>query len=387
MPRLFYFSQQQLHRFDAQKSTSVPCQAIDQYKKNLAEIKQRKKWKSQGAGAQFMGLASTDDDSDFVEIFPADAVLIEDDKLIYSAHLDMGTAIQIKSLNNVQDAEALILRKSDFTVYEMDFDAVNRRLLLSASADYDLERHLCVLALDANRTQFITEGECQDSNPCVDPQNPDQIFYDSCGISYSGDLILGPKEICKLDMNTGDLDSVLAHPQFDYFKPQLDGLGNVYFIQRPYEGGRRPDHFFGFLKNILLAPVKIIKAIVGWLDFFTQRYTGESLKRTSGHNPAKVRHKTEEELFVEGNLIKAQQTLAKNKSAGEKFPGVIPTSWALMKLTPSGELLTLKKGVMSFTIHGDVIYYSNGRHLIELAPDQTEKLLIEARLISKIILG
>ena len=50
---------------------------------------------------------------------------------------------------------------------------------------------------------------------------------------------------------------------------------------------------------------------------------GESLKSTSGANPAKARQKSEEELFVEGNLIKAQKALQQNQSAGEKFAGVI----------------------------------------------------------------
>ncbi|MEG0483158.1 MAG: hypothetical protein RR569_08630, partial [Acinetobacter sp.] len=137
--------------------------------------------------------------------------------------------------------------------------------------------------------------------------------------------------------------------------------------------------------DIVFAPFKIIRAIVGWLDFFTQRYTGESLKTTSGHNPAKTQQKSEEELFVEGNLIKAQQNLERNKKAGEKYPGMIPNSWELIKMTPSGDMTTLKKGVMSFALKNDSIFFSNGQYLVEITPDQNEKLLVEAKLISKII--
>ncbi|NHB58119.1 hypothetical protein G9F32_08810 [Acinetobacter sp. 194] len=385
MSRIFYLSQQQLYCFDQTKSISIPCQAIDQYKKNLAEIKQRKQWKSQGAGAQFMGLNGAEAELDLSDISLTDVVYLDDKNVVYSAHLQGGTAIQMKPIDQLNDPEGLVLRKNEFVVDSMHIDPVNRRLVLSASQEYQVERHLCILALDANRTQFITEGESLDSNPFFNPLNTDEIYYDSCGLSYTYDVTLGPKEINKLNMTNGDLETIISDPKFDFFKPQMDRAGNLFFIQRPYNSAFYKEDFFSFLKNILLAPVKIIKAIVGWLDFFTQRYTGESLKRTSGANPAKARQKTEEELFVEGNLIKAQQTLEKNKQAGEKFPGVIPETWKLIKLTPSGEQVTVKKGVMSFVLKDGRILYSNGQHLLELDAEGNETLLLEARLISKII--
>ena len=97
-----------------------------------------------------------------------------------------------------------------------------------------------------------------------------------------------------------------------------------------------------------------------------------------------MKQKTEEELFVEGNLIKAQQTLEHNQRAGEKYPGVIPSSWELMKLTPSGEMMILKKGVMSFLIQEERIVYSNGKYLIALNQHADEVILKEEKLVAKI---
>ena len=186
-------------------------------------------------------------------------------------------------------------------------------------------------------------------------------------------------------MGTGDLDVVISDPKFDFFKPKLDSSGNLYFIKRPYTHGDQRESPVTTLKDIVFAPFKIIRAIVGWLDFFTQRYTGESLKTTSGNNPAKSQQKSEEELFVEGNLIKAQQNLERNQKLGEKYPGTIPNSWELVKRSPSGNMTVLKKGVMSYAIKDDQIFYSNGKYLVEILPDQSEKLLLEAKLISKIM--
>ena len=386
MSSLLYLSNQKLNLLQDNKSITVPCQAIDQYKKNLVEIQQRKEWKSKGTGAQFMGMRAEQEDTDLNFIFPADAVITSDHKLIYTAYLQEGTSINLKSLDNLQETEGLILRKNDFIVHDMAYDETKRRLALSVNGQSGYERHICILPLDANRTQYLTEGDCVDSHPMFDPRDSDQLYYDTCGLAY-GDhgVACGPKEICHLNMQTGDLETIISNVKFDFFKPKMDSLGNLYFLKRPYETSGRSSSPITSLKDILIAPFKIIRAIVGWLDFFTQRYTGESLKTTSGNNPAKTQQKSEEELFVEGNLIKAQQNLERNQKAGEKYPGMIPNTWELVMRSPSGDLSTLKKGVMSFALNDDSIFYSNGKYLVELLPDQTEKLLIEDKLISKII--
>lgn len=387
MSSLFYLSNQNLYLLDGNKSITVPCQAIDQYKKNLVEIQQRKEWKTKGTGAQFTGNFSQDDQVDLNHIFPTDVVLTSDHKMIYTACLQEGTSINVKSLNDLQETEGLILRKNDFVVQDMAYDEAKKRLALSVNSN-GYERHICILPLDANRTQYLTEGDCQDSNPCFDPQDTMQLYYDSCGLAYGEHRIAySPKEIYHLDMGTGELQTVASDPKFDFFKPKMYSLGNLYFIKRPYSRDGSPHSPVTTIKDIIFAPFKIIRAIVGWLDFFTQRYTGESLKTTSGNNPAKSQQKSEEELFVEGNLIKAQQNLERNQKSGEKYPGMIPKSWELVKMSPTGEMTTLKRGVMSFALKDDTIFYSNGKYLIELDADQNEHLRIEAKLISKIICG
>jgi hypothetical protein len=305
MSSLFYLSNQNLYLLDGNKSITVPCQAIDQYKKNLVEIQQRKEWKTKGTGAQFTGNFSQDDQVDLNHIFPTDVVLTSDHKMIYTACLQEGTSINIKSLNDLQETEGLILRKNDFVVQDMAYDEAKKRLALSVNSN-GYERHICILPLDANRTQYLTEGDCQDSNPCFDPQDTMQLYYDSCGLAYGEHRIAySPKEIYHLDMGTGELQTIASDPKFDFFKPKMDSLGNLYFIKRPYSRDGSHHSPVTTIKDIIFAPFKIIRAIVGWLDFFTQRYTGESLKTTSGNNPAKSQQKSEEELFVEGNLIKA----------------------------------------------------------------------------------
>ena len=326
-----------------------------------------------------------DDADEFANIFPVDAVLTDDQQMIYAARLQDGCAIYIKSLLDPQQAEALVLRNNEFVVHHLDYEAQNKRLILSASKGYAYERHLCVLGLDSSRLQYITEGDCQDEHPCFDPQQPDIVYYDSCGFAYDqqGNVSVGPKEICRLNLKTGELETMISDPRYDFYKPQIDATGQLYFLKRPY---KNQSYRGSSLKDILYAPFKIIRAVIGWLDFFTQRYTGESLKSTSGANPAKARQKSEEELFVEGNLIKAQKALQQNQSAGEKFAGVIPRNWELIQYSADGEQKVLKRGVLGYALNIEgSLYYSNGKYLIAMTADQTEQMLVEARLINKIM--
>jgi len=379
---MLYFSNKEIYYLNDNKLISVTCQAVEQYKKNLKEIKQRKEWKTTGTGAQFMG-RSTHDKDDSAHIYPSDVVFVDQSKMIYAARLETGTAIYSKSLLNLEDIEGLVLRKTDFITHDMAYDATHKRLVLSASIPGQFEMHLSVLDVDGNRIQHVTEGECQDANPIFDPQNSDVVYYDSRGYAFNqkGHLFFGPKRICRLNLKTGELEAVVEHPDYDFLKPQKDSLGNLYFLKRPYKNKRAP---FSLLKDIILAPFKLIKAIIGWLDFFTQNYAGESLKTTTGNNPAKVKQKTQEELFIEDNLINVDKTRQQNINTGEKFPGIIPSSWELIKMSPSGELETLKKGVLSYTVNNGHIVYSNGELLVELGQDQTETKLIEGKLITKI---
>jgi len=258
-----------------------------------------------------------------------------------------------------------------------------RLKIKSKSTEYEAERHLCILEINSNRVQYLTEGECQDANPYFNPVHSDQIYYDSCGLAYEDEIRFGPKEICLLDLKTGELETLLSDQAYDFFKPFADHQGNLYFLKKPYK--QQSYRSGSALKDIILAPVRIMKAIIGWLDFFTQRYSGESLKNTSGANPAKSKTKSEEEIFVEGNLIKAQKNLAQNKLAGEKYPGLIPNSWQLMHRNTAGEITCLKKGVMSYAVKDGQVFYSNGQHLIYLNAHQSETKLTEAKLISKIV--
>jgi len=78
--------------------------------------------------------------------------------------------------------------------------------------------------------------------------------------------------------------------------------------------------------------------------------------------------------------------LQQNQSAGEKFAGVIPRNWELIQYATNGEQKVLKRGVLGYALNQDgSLYYSNGKYLVAITADQTEQMLVEAKLINKIM--
>lgn len=177
-------------------------------------------------------------------------------------------------------------------------------------------------------------------------------------------------------LTTGDLEEVVSSEKYDYYLPKSDEEGNVYFIRKPFSINEKPK---GSIKDTLLIPVKISRAIYNWMELFTMRYSGETFKKR-GPNPAKS-DPDEKQVFINGNLINADKALKENQKRGEKFPGIAPGDWELIKLDSAGKTHTLKRGVIDYdlTSEGDIIY-SNGNSLIKLSIDGQEEVISKVEL-------
>lgn len=139
-------------------------------------------------------------------------------------------------------------------------------------------------------------------------------------------------------------------------------------------------------KDLALAPWRVLKAVGGWLNLFTQRYGGESLKKSSGGlNPSKYSSKSEKEIFIDGNLVNVEKALAENALQGEKYPGVAPKSWELVTLEPDGGVTSRKKGVLDYTFDPEGrLVYSNGRYILRLLHSGEEEIIGKANLATNL---
>ncbi|MDP4089864.1 MAG: hypothetical protein Q8930_11415 [Bacillota bacterium] len=385
--KIFFASGSKIGLFYGDKLSYMESNYLKSYKKNLKEIADRKAWKSGGTGAAFRGdltefglknIENKDEHAKVNGITP----LQDGARVIYSIEFDGYSGIFIKS-HSGDESEQHVLHGNKETFYNLDYNAASNELVVSMS-DSSMEKHLAVMDVKNGHYHMLTEGDSIDENPVWSKSNPQHIYYDSKGIGRgeSGQLLgYSAKEIYRLDLESSEIEEVVSIKNFDCFLPKEDGRENLYFIKKPYYmSEKKPAAGF---KDFVLIPVKLLKAVFRFLEFFTMRYTGETFK-TRGNNPAKGKQDPKL-MFIYENLVNAEKNMEENRVSGEKYPGIAPRTWELVRLDSSGKSVTVKKGVIDFDItsEGEIIY-SNGRYIMKLSKDGKEHMLQETELVSKI---
>jgi hypothetical protein len=360
---------------------------LKSYRKNLQEIADRHAWKSQGTGANFRGDADKyaprngEDEDRFAKINGV-ALIDKGDKILYSISFQGYSGIFVRSLIEGEDPETHVLHGSKARFCSLDYKKATNQIVV-AMEDETAERNLAIMDMGKGHYHMITEGDSIDDNPVWGNLNNNCIYFDSKGIGRGEDgHIMGysPREIYCLNMESKEIEEIAVMKDFDCFLPKEDKEGNLYFIKKPYHTSEARNASF---KDFVLIPIKLLKAVFNFLEFFTMRYTGEAFK-TKGPNPAKGKNDPKQ-MFIYDNLVNVEKTLKENQSSGEKYPGIAPRNWELMKLKRDGEIETVKKGVLDFdlTEEGDIVY-SNGKHLIKRSSDGNEMMLKEIELATKI---
>jgi hypothetical protein len=364
----------------------ITSQHLKRYHKNMVELKKKHAWKTEGSGASFMGvhnpMAHYSQENVMAKINGITA-LSGSNKILYSITIDEFSGIFMKDPFNDEELEGLVTSDRNVGFFGLDYDERTEKIVTSVSEGH-VEKHIAVMGKKSGSYSILTEGDSIDENPSWSKADKNIIYYDSAGIAlnssgeYGG---VGTKAILKLDLNSGELEEIVSIKKQDCFKPKEDSEGNLYFIKRPQiEVVNKGSS----IKDVILMPYKLLKAVFGWMNFFTAKYTGDTLT-SAGQNPSKTKQKTEEQIFIEGNLINAEKSLKENQTAGETFPGVAPRSWELVKRSPNGELKTIKKGVIDFDLNdmGEVVY-SNGKYLVKIQTNSKEEVLAKVNLVAKI---
>jgi hypothetical protein len=380
---LHFISKGRIHRTDSGGLREIKCGAVEKYIANLEDIRKRQEWKNTGAGAQFRG-AYQSYDSDANKNIRVRGVTPDDGGgFIYSAIFDGNVAIY-NNVGSGPDGEGVVLRKNGIAILEMD-RLRESDIIVAAGSEGGLDKHIAFIDMNKSECRFITEGDSVDSNPAFSRAEPDVIYYDSKGIATDAKTNISMFSHCvilRLDLSSGGIDEYVADKSYDYFKPRADASGNLYYIRRPYkeDQNRRMS-----ASDVFLVPPKFLKAVFGWMDIFTRRYSGEALN-TAGANPAKIKQLSEEELFIEGNLLNAEKNLLENKAAGEKYPGMAPKSWVLIRRDAQGAEHIVKKGVIDYCVYGDAVYYSNGSAIVRMNPaSASEELVCAAELAQNLV--
>ncbi|MCL2577500.1 MAG: hypothetical protein FWE27_05560 [Defluviitaleaceae bacterium] len=378
MEQIVFLSEGRINILQDSAVRVLECKIAEKYRERAREIRRKNEWKNSGTGANFMGSSLfTGAFKDAPEIalkLPVTGVSRESDRLVYALNFETGGGLYYTHFTSEgQDTHIFVNTSTSF--FELD---VNSSGIIAVScANSRVERHISLFNISENNFNGITDGECSDCNPKWSRKNENILYYDSAGIGYTNSGHFGgfgPRSVYRLNIKTGELDEILTGGEFEYVSPFEDEDGNLYFIRRPYKQAKVSISLFDFLT----APFKILRAIGGWFNFFSLRYTGEPLN-TAGANPAKANQKSQQQIFIDGNLLEAEKNLKLNLAAGDKNPGYAPRNWELVKKSPGGEEKILQKSVISYCVTNNGIVYSNGKYII------SENKAVKAHLATKLI--
>lgn len=328
----------------------VPCERVESYRDAVCRMKARDEWKTTGKGARFMGVEEKEYGE--AEAFSMlKGVGACGDELIYSTYADGVGGMYLK---NGGEERYIFANRSEVIT---GIDCFDGKCAVSAG-NGAYENHIALVNTENGSFEQLTEGFTSETHPYISRQSSDIIYYTAMGFATdrSGNVVeKSPCSICRYDLLSSAIDEYISLEGYDCIKPQDDRGGNMYYIRRKYVPLRQKSNL---LLDIVMFPVRIIKAIGGFLSVFSMAFGGEPL-RTGGRNPAKSKAASEREAFVEGNLIKAEKQLNSN---GDE--GVIPSDWELVKREKDGKETVIKKRIMDYRVldNGDIIY-SNGSRI------------------------
>lgn len=371
---LIYTSRNQMECIRDGLSYPLHSQRVLKYKQALADIQRKHEWKTSGTGARFMGVyqepsMSGGENENYAITGIAKG---EEGQFFYSIAIGEIGGIYRKDYQQDQMEEDLIISSRDFFIEHLCCHGTK----LLGALDYGLsEKHIVLFTLPESRYVQLTEGDTMEDHPSWSWKG-NGIYFDGRGLSRTENNYVagvGPGCISYLDMETKEIKEILADDAFDYLKPKEDSEGALYYLKRPY--GQKIKSSKNSWMDVLLFPVRIIQAIGSWLNFFTQRYTGESLRTTGAE---RARQRPEKEMFIQGNLVQVEKALKESQKRKEEFPGLIPGNWQLCRLRPDGQEELVEKGVLDYDLLEGGYVYSNGEYILEVNQSGEKKKVSKA---------
>ncbi len=299
----------------------------------------------------------------------------KDNELLYA--LDTQTVGGLFTYDVGQNKEKRIFHREGLFIRDLDKHPLHEDMVVCSQRQKNGTASIALC--ERAGVQSITEGDCVDEAPTWVPNQKKQVVYQSAGLarSQSGAYVgQGPSAVQKLDLETGEMTTLLEDAGFDFMSPHLTAGGDLYFIRRPYEVGGRVNYPpTRILLDVLLFPFRLIRAIALYLNFFSMIYSKKPLITATG---TKMDGLDMKNVFLRGRMINAEEML-KDAARSDEPPSLVPETWQLVKKTATGAEEILVKGALAYDLdaQGNIVY-SNGMAVYELQADGGRKLLTKS---------
>lgn len=364
------------------KTCELPSYRAQQYLATIEQIAASKAWKTTGRGAQFMGVAQ--------EQLPQEegkpvfcGLALYRDEFLYTLQLDASGGMYRRDFSEKALPEGHIVSGNDVRLGAIAAQGEH----VAACIRYpNGQSHIGLYELPSSVCTEVTGGDSVESSPSWSPDGR-CVLFSSCGIGRGErGIAFSPNVILSYNVLSERMDTVLEDEKFDYLAPKTDAADHLWYIRQPYKSAVDEGAGFGqIFLDILLFPVRILKAVGGFLNAFSMLFGGESLRKHSQQSrDIKSKQKSERDLFFEGNLIHAEENQKENQKSGDQYPGLLPRSRVLIRRAPDGTEEVIARSVLDYTLCKDGVVYSNGSHILHRRNDGTTEELCKVKLASKL---
>jgi hypothetical protein len=291
----------------------------------------------------------------------------DDDTLFYV--LSVGQATGLFRLHLGEDREVRLFHRTGWQCDGIAYNPVDQRLIV-ASSNADGSAHVEVYDEDGNRRGAVTDGDCVDGSPALVPGRAKAIVYQSSGVArhaQSGQaLALGHACVHMLDYGSGQLQTLLDDKRYDFVAPRMDAQERLYAIRRPAE---KPlsDRAGSALTDTVLMPFRLLKAVFGYLNFFSMVYGKEPLRSSGGPRTPSLDQDLGR-LWLHGRMIE----LSKVKADPQYGGNLVPRDWELIRVDSPGaapQVIATHVACYDLNANGDLVY-TNGFDIFRLERGQ-----------------
>lgn len=280
-------------------------------------------------------------------------------------------------------SEKRLVHKNNFYVKELARHADSGEVICTQFQETGMAN---IGLIQGFRVVPLTEGDSVDEAPAWIPGDGRQLLFQSAGVARNPagyPLGIGAFAIQRLDLDRSALETVLAHPGFDYLLPHMDNKGALYYIKRPYEPLGRHHSAADTFKDIIYFPARLGQVFIDWLNFKSWMYSRRPLTMAGG---PKVEGDDVQMVILRGRRIDAEKAMRQHTRKTDA-PALVPASWELVKRSEAGEEVVLAKHVVAFDVNaaGDVVY-TNGTAVYQLDAAGKPQRLLKGKIIDNVYL-